>query len=178
MFQGEKIRLTAIHEQDLPTISGWFEDTQFLQLFDAIPAVPRSERHFKKWVDQSEESNKSFRLAIRTLKKDELLGFVEIDGILWNQRNGWLAIAIGNHENRKQGYGKEAMRLALEFGFDELNLHRVQLTVFEYNHAAIQLYEQLGFRKEGTYREFIKRNGKYYDMNLYGMLENEWHEKR
>jgi RimJ/RimL family protein N-acetyltransferase len=57
---------------------------------------------------------------------------------------------------------------------DELNLHRVQLTVFSYNERAIALYEKLGFQREGVYREFIQRDGRRYDMYLYGLLRREW----
>ena len=58
--------------------------------------------------------------------------------------------------------------------FDELNLHRVQLTVFDYNKRAIALYEKLGFQHEGTFREFLHRDGRRYDMHLYGLLRREW----
>ncbi len=66
------------------------------------------------------------------------------------------------------------MRLLLTFAFDELNLHRVQLTVFSYNRPAIALYEKLGFQREGTFREFLQRDGRRHDMFLYGLLRREW----
>jgi RimJ/RimL family protein N-acetyltransferase len=66
------------------------------------------------------------------------------------------------------------MTLALNFAFEELNMHRVQLTVFQYNERAVALYEKLGFQKEGVYREFLHRDGKRYDMYLYGLLRSEW----
>ena len=67
-----------------------------------------------------------------------------------------------------------ALRLLLRFAFDELNLYRVQLTVFSYNPRAIRLYEKLGFRHEGTFREFVQRDGARHDMLLYGLLRQEW----
>jgi len=66
------------------------------------------------------------------------------------------------------------MTLLLDYAFGELNLHRVQLTVFEYNERAIALYEKLGFRREGVYREFMQREGRRYGMYLYGLLHSEW----
>jgi RimJ/RimL family protein N-acetyltransferase len=66
------------------------------------------------------------------------------------------------------------MIVGLRFAFHELNLFRVCLTVFSYNAAAIALYEQLGFTREGTYREHIERDGQRYDMVLYGLLRPEW----
>jgi len=68
------------------------------------------------------------------------------------------------------------MQLALQFAFNELNLHRLQLTVFSYNDRAIALYEKLGFQREGVYREFLQRDGERHDMYLYGLLLREWQE--
>ena len=62
----------------------------------------------------------------------------------------------------------------LDPAFGELNLHRVQLTVFAYNERAIALYEKLGFVREGVYREFMACDGVRYDMYLYGLLRREW----
>jgi RimJ/RimL family protein N-acetyltransferase len=46
--------------------------------------------------------------------------------------------------------------------------------VFSYNKRAIALYEKLGFQREGVYREFLQRDGKRFDMYLYGILRREW----
>jgi RimJ/RimL family protein N-acetyltransferase len=61
----------------------------------------------------------------------------------------------GQHCHWGKGYGYEAMQLVLRFAFDELNLHRVQLTVFSYNERVIVLYEKLGFQHKGKYREYL-----------------------
>jgi RimJ/RimL family protein N-acetyltransferase len=83
-------------------------------------------------------------------------------------------MGFGDRQNWGKGYGTEAMRLALNFAFNELNLHRVQLSVFDYNERAIALYEKMGFVREGVYREYLQRDGKRYDMYLYGLLRREW----
>jgi RimJ/RimL family protein N-acetyltransferase len=111
---------------------------------------------------------------VRPLDENTLLGFVEIDGILWPHQVGWLSIAIGDPAHWGRGFGTEAMQLLLTFAFDELNLHRVQLTVFSYNERAIALYEKIGFQREGTFREFLRRDGLRHDMHLYGLLRREW----
>ena len=85
-----------------------------------------------------------------------------------------MSIGLGDSANWSKGYGNEATRLALGFAFNELNLHRVQLTVFDYNSRAIHLYEKLGFQQEGIYREFLQRDGRRFDMYLYGLLRHEW----
>ncbi|MEP7191056.1 MAG: GNAT family protein, partial [Roseiflexaceae bacterium] len=112
--------------------------------------------------------------GVRLLDGDELLGIVELDSILWPHRHTWVSIAIGEATNQGHGYGAEALGLALQFAFQELNLHRVQLTVFSYNQRAIALYEKLGFQREGIFREHLERDGTRFDMYLYGILRPEW----
>ncbi|WP_036843046.1 GNAT family N-acetyltransferase [Pontibacillus marinus] len=176
IFKGERISLTALHKEDLPHIVKWHQDATFLRLLDAVAAKPKTLQEIEKWYENNRNSNNGYLFGIRD-HEEQLLGYVELDGILWNQRNGWLSIAIGA-DHQGKGLGKEAMQLLLRFAFDELNLHRVQLTVFENNDRAIRLYESLGFTKEGAHREFLYRDGKNYDMFLYGLLRREWDQTK
>jgi RimJ/RimL family protein N-acetyltransferase len=84
-----------------------------------------------------------------------------------------LGIAIGERANWGKRYGYEAGRLAIAFAFQELNLHRVTATTFDYNKRSINLVERLGFRREGASREFLERDGSRHDMLLYGLLRHE-----
>ncbi|MFD1395263.1 GNAT family N-acetyltransferase [Kroppenstedtia eburnea] len=174
---GERVRLTALEEKDLATVATWSRDDHFMRRLDAEASVPRTESQLKKWLAEHHESDKGFLFALRPPEGEELIGFIEIDGILWNHRTGWISIGIGSPEHRGRGWGREAMSLALRFAFQELNLHRLQLTVISYNTDAIRLYERLGFTREGTYREFLEREGQRWDMLLYGLLRREWNHR-
>ncbi len=66
------------------------------------------------------------------------------------------------------------MNLVLRFAFTEINLHRVTLTVFEYNPRAVRSYEKAGFRHEGRIRGALLRDGKRWDMFFMGILRDEW----
>ncbi len=174
LFYGERVRLTSLYPSDVQTMTRWYEDGEFARLFDTNPAHPKSESAIHKWLDGNERDRDSFALAIRMLYSDDLIGYVQIDGIQWTHGCGWLAIGIGSPSHRNKGYGTEAMRLTMRFAFHELNLHRLQLTVFGYNEAAIKLYERLGFQREGAFREYLRRDGERHDMILYGILAREW----
>lgn len=179
MFTAERIRLTALRSEDHAVISAWYEDSELIRQWMANPAYPIEKRHITKWLESDDSSNSmksGYRFAIRLLYSDELIGLVELDDIMWNNRHGWLAIGIGSSAHRNKGYGREAMLLLLRFAFNELNLNRVQLTVFSYNARAIRLYERLGFRREGIMREYILREGEVYDLYHYGLLAREWRE--
>ena len=87
-----------------------------------------------------------------------------------------LSVIVGDPDDRHQGYGAEAMRMLLDYAFEELGMNRVGLSVFEFNEDAISTYEKLGFREEGRLRGALKRDGAFYDAILMSILEPEWRE--
>lgn len=174
IWQGEHVRLTAFSKADAGAMSRWYEDAGFLRLADATHARPRNPDEIEKWFEEWQKSETQVTFAVRLLADDSLIALAGLEGILWAHGVAWLGIGIGNREQWGQGYGLEAIELLLRYGFHELNLHRIQLSVFQYNERAIALYEKLGFLREGVYREFMQRDGKRYDMYLYGLLRREW----
>ena len=146
-----------------------------MRFFDSTPAMPRTEQQMKDWLEKEQKnSQRNFLFGIRLIESNNLIGIIELDGVRWTHRAGHLGIAIGKPEHRNKGWGAEATRLLLDFAFDELSLHRVELTVFSYNEPAIHLYEKLGFTKDGAHREHLQRGGQRYDMLVYSMLDREW----
>ncbi len=174
LLHGARVRLTALSQNDLPTITHWYQDAQFLRLFDARPAYPQTEAALAQWLEERHKATDAFLLAVRLHNGEKLLGYIELDGILWSHQVCGVAACIGEPTERGKGYGYEAMQLALRFAFHELNLYRVQLTVFSYNKPSIALAQKLGFQREGVYREFLQRDGKRHDMYLFGLLRSEW----
>ena len=174
LLRGQSVWLTALDRSTVPIIARWEQDIEFLRLLDSSPAHPRTEEEIARWIDSEQRSSNNFLFGIRLLDTDDLIGWVELDGVAWTHQTSSLAIAIGNRSMWGQGYGAEAMTLVLQFAFAELNLHGVHITVFSYNERAIKLYESLGFVREGAYREYIHRDGQRHDMLLYGMLRREW----
>ncbi|MGB2993259.1 MAG: GNAT family protein [Paenisporosarcina sp.] len=170
MFKGSKIRLTAIRKEDLPTYRQWTSEESFGRFYTSSPIREESEKNANQLID--DHSDRSYRFAIRPLTTEDFLGVCAIEEIEWPHRVGWTSIALGPDFQGK-GFGKDAMQLVVNYAFNELNLHRLSLTVFSYNQGAITLYESLGFRHEGTYREFLQRDGKRHDMHLYGLLATD-----
>ncbi|MEK7160688.1 MAG: GNAT family protein, partial [Patescibacteria group bacterium] len=72
------------------------------------------------------------------------------------------------------GYGTEAAKLMLDFGFNQLNLHRIDSSALDFNKRSINMHLKLGFKKEGCRRQKIFKNGLYHDEVLFGLLREEW----
>lgn len=174
LLTGERIILDAIRDTDIPDIEAWFNNTGFMRHYDMIPALPLSSRKVQNLISYYEDSDERFLFAIREKQSRQILGIAGFDEIIWSNGVATVFIGIGSEGHTGKGLGKEAMRLLMDFGFNELNFHRIQLNVISYNETAIKLYEGLGFVKEGILREFIHRDGRRYDMYFYSMLRNEY----
>ncbi|MGC5019555.1 GNAT family N-acetyltransferase [Micromonospora sp. DT47] len=84
-----------------------------------------------------------------------------------------LDISLGEKVCWGRGYGTEAMRLICRYGFDKMRLHRISLWVADENAAAIRVYTKVGFVEEGRARESFRRDGRWHDMIMMGLLEGE-----
>lgn len=173
LFVGDNVCLTAIKEADITIIEEWFNNVKFLRHYDMLPALPKSRRKLEEMIKSYEESDDSLIYAIRSKASGKVIGISGFFDIMWSNGTGTIFIGIGDEAFTGKGIGYEAMRLMIDFGFNELNLYRIQLNVISYNEPAIRLYEKLGFVKEGTYRELVFRDGKRYDLYLYGLLKND-----
>ena len=174
LLRGERLWLTSLGRADAAVMARWEYDSEYLRLMDSSPARPRSEEEIVRWIDAVGKSQRDYTFGIRLLENDDLIGWAQLDGVDWVHRVSAVGIGIGNRNTWDSGYGTEAMTLLLNFAFNELNLHRVFLTVFSYNTRAIRVYEKLGFQLEGRHREYIQRDGQRHDMLLYGILSREW----
>jgi RimJ/RimL family protein N-acetyltransferase len=177
LFHGSQIRLTALTEDDLGAIAHWYQDPEFLRLYDSRPAHPKTETELGQWLTELRKDKSTFVFGVRRLEGQDLIGYLEVDGVDWQHGVCGLGLGFGDRANWGRGYGFEATKLALAFAFNELNMHRVQVTVFDYNTRSTALVEKIGFRKEGVFRERLQRDGQRHDMLLYGLLRLEWEEQ-
>ena len=73
-----------------------------------------------------------------------------------------------------QGIASEAVRAVLDFGFSRMRLHRVTAMTIADNHRSVRMLERLGFRREGTRREYSwEEDGTFHDSAIYGLLESD-----
>lgn len=174
LLKGQNVKLTALREEDIVKLEQWYNDINFLRFYDMVSAVPKSKKELHEMLHEITQAHDKYIFAIRSNIDETLIGVTGFENILWNNGTAVIYIGIGDKSFRGKGFGKEALALTMQFGFNELNLHRIQLNVLSYNTPALNLYESLGFKKEGVYREFIHRDGIRFDMYLYGILRSEW----
>jgi len=172
VIPGNRVRLRAIERGDIPTFLKWVNDPEVQRYLGRTP-FPLSFAQEERWFEKQLNDERSRIFAIET-EKGVHIGNIGLHEIDYKDGKATLGIMIGEKEYRDQGYGTDAVRTLLRFAFQELNLHRVSLEVFDFNKRAIRCYEKCGFRHEGVAREDSFRGGKRQDKILMGILRQEF----
>ena len=172
--EGEKVVLREFRLEDVPVIHTWVNDPNIVR-FLSWAIFPQTLRETERFVElQMSGEDPMNRAFVISLRDDDLcIGTTGLN-IDWRNRSGELGIVIGNPDYLGKGYGKEAVDLLLGFGFNELNLHRVGLQVFDFNERAIRSYQKSGMVEEGRLREAFFREGDYHDIVLMAITEDEF----
>lgn len=125
-------------------------------------------------MENNYKNDSSF--AIVTINEDKLIGTVSLEKVDNINRTATLGIFIGDKEYRSKGYGTEAIRLILDFGFNYMNLNNIDLQVMSFNERAIKCYEKCGFKEYGRRKQSVFINGKYYDKIYMEVLAENFNE--
>lgn len=167
---GEKLYLSPINIDDASQYCEWLNNLEITKYLLLSPQIINEED--EKEILRRLQSGKNF--GIVDLKSDKLIGncgFLDISSI---NRRAEVGIFIGDQSFHGKGYGREAINLLLDFGFNILNLHSISLKVYSYNRRAIKSYKGSGFKEVGRRRESIFFGGKYHDEIIMDILSNEF----
>jgi RimJ/RimL family protein N-acetyltransferase len=174
ILTGQLVKLTAQDPENDPKIlAPWHRDSEFFQLAYGRLAEPWTAQKIKERLERHSNEPNDIAFSLRTLADDKLIGQMGMylepphgDGFVW--------ILIGEREYWGKGYGTDAMRVMLRYGFDELNLHRVSLRTFGFNGRAVRSYEKVGFVHEGKCRNALNRLGQRWDEIWMGITREEF----
>jgi ribosomal-protein-alanine N-acetyltransferase len=85
----------------------------------------------------------------------------------------WIDEARAGH-----GYTPEAVVVALRFAFDEISLHRVEISIIPRNYPSLRVVEKLGLRREGIAERYLEIDGEWEDHAKFAMTSEEWRRRR
>ena len=178
MIEGKLVNLRAREVSDLDRMHRWINDgevTRFLEM--RYPISLAAEEAWLTGYVSAPASYADVRFAIET-KDGVHIGGINFNATVAEDRRGWLGIMIGDKAYWSQGYGTDAMLTFLRFGFEEMNLHRIELTVHERNERARACYRKCGFVDEARLRQARYVRGEYVDVMVMGILREEWEARQ
>ena len=166
---GKKVYLRGLKESDLENIQQWLCDSDVTKLLfqgDRPPDLEIMREDFRRKVRENSE----IVFAIIAKTNNVHVGWAGIYEINWISRNGELRFFIGQKKYWNKGFATEAVSLLIDYAFNKLNLHRVYGGANIENHGSVNVFRKLGFVEEGISKEGHFRNGKYYDLIRFGLL--------
>jgi len=179
MFRGQLVELKAIEPDNLGTYTRWFQDPEVLRLLTPATVKPWSSVAEKRAIERmARGGDDAVHFAIHVLTDGQLIGNCSLQAIDGKNRTAGLGIVIGERAYWGRGFGSDALRLMLRYGFSELNLHRIWLKVLAFNERAIRAYNKIGFVEEGRLREAVYRDGRYWDELMMAVLRTEYGQAR
>ena len=168
---GDRLYLSPVNRDDAPLFIEWLNDKAVANPFSTYSHMVGSETDLK-WLLEPDSDTQRYAMVL--LDGDIMIGCVSLQNIDQLNRNAFLGIFIGEAEHRSKGYGAEAIRLLLDYGFNTINLHNIMLSVKADNAAGIACYQKVGFQEVGRRREWIFKNGHYVDNIYMDILDREF----
>ncbi len=169
------MELKNIRKKDIREVSSWVKNEKQLMLWAGpVLSWPLTQKQFSTHIEQSRSDSFSFGLY----HNKEILGYCELSGCNIKNKSASVSRVIISPDKRKKGYGFFMLNELLEFGFNDLALHRISLGVFDFNENAIKCYEKLGFKKEGVLRESACVKDTFWNCNIMSILAREWDDEK
>ena len=175
MIEGRLVNLRARGMGDLDRNHRWMNDREVTRYLSM--RYPNSHGAEEVWMREGSTPPMSFGnvfFAIET-KDGEHIGNINFHETSAEQRKARLGVVIGEKAYWSKGYGTDAMLTLLRFAFDEMSLHRIDLTVIAENARAIACYEKCGFVQEVRMRRSVFSRGTYVDHLVMGVLRDEFY---
>ncbi|MEV8372369.1 GNAT family protein [Kribbella sp. NPDC056861] len=174
-LQGELVELRPITEDDYPALQVAMDDPEVARFTGSRGEI--GEEAARKWYRSRGEQTDRLDLAIVDLASGGVVGEAVLNEWSPEDESCNFRILIGA-AGQGRGLGTEATRLIVGYGFEQLELHRIELGVYAFNPRAQRAYEKAGFVVEGIRRDALRWDGEWVDEIVMSVLAPDWQALR
>ncbi len=175
MLKGKLTGLRAVETEDLPFFKEWRNLPEFRRNFREVRELNMNNQ--VNWFNKVNASPNDFMFTIVDLKNGEPIGAAGLLYTNWIIRSADFSFYIGynNLYIDNGGLAKDAARLLIEYGFQNLNLNKIWMEIYEFDAKKIYFFMNVfGFHKDGTLRQNCFEEGRYWDSIIISLLKNEF----
>ncbi len=173
-LETERLRLRCFRPEDLEALHEFSSDPEVTRFM--IWGPNRDLAETKQFIDaaiQGFEHGPNHDFAVESKADGRIIGSLGIEVVSKIHREAEVGYCFRKQEWGK-GYATEAARRALEFGFNELGLHRFFATCRPVNRSSARVLQKLGMKQEGFLRKHRFAKGEWQDSLYFAILEQEW----
>jgi RimJ/RimL family protein N-acetyltransferase len=176
MKTGELIYLRPIEEYDLEQLKTWRNHESFKKYFREYLEISNTQQ--LNWFNNEVlNNNRTVMFSIVDKISDELIGCCGLTYINWVNRNADFSFYYGRNLDYidTEGYSIEAAKILLDYGYNQLNMHKIWAEIYEFDSVKKGFLLELGFKLDGELRENYYYDGRYWNSCIYSMLSSEFH---
>ncbi|MFD0328726.1 GNAT family N-acetyltransferase [Streptacidiphilus monticola] len=172
MVLGERVRLRPMEPSDAEALWRWNSDPEVMRwMSDGYRQTLA--RTVERFSQREPNRYEDVLYGVECLDDEMLVGLVRLHGAEPETGIAEIDVYIGEKQYWGRGLATDAMRTMCRYGFEQMRLHKITLTVVTENRSAHHVYSKLGFVEEGRLRQVFRRDGRWHDMYLMGLLEGE-----
>jgi RimJ/RimL family protein N-acetyltransferase len=165
MIAGEHVILRAFERDDAERCYRWMNDPNIVRtLKSRYPIAFQNEIEWLERAMKVSVSDSERHFAIERKEDRAHIGNASIHDIDWVSRTAAFGLFVGEPSAWNRGFGTDAIRTLVRFAFEEMNLRKLNIDVFDYNDRAKHVLEAQGFVQEGRLRQQFYREGAYHDI--------------
>ncbi|WP_354637384.1 GNAT family N-acetyltransferase [Kitasatospora camelliae] len=172
MVPGELVRLRPMEPSDAGALWRWNSDPEVMRwMVDGYRQTLASVT--KRLAERGRNTYQDVLYGVEVQADGRLIGLVRLHGAEPETGIAEIDVYLGEKDCWGRGYASDAMRTMCRYGFEQMRLHKIQLTVVAENHPARHIYQKIGFVEEGRLRQTFRRDGRWHDELVMGLLEGE-----
>lgn len=169
-MKGNRLALRSLREEDLKLIFVWMN--RLPNRIFGRTARPLSMKQIKE-ITINDQPSHDVWFGVWHLKDEKMIGTVCLGHIDTLNRNAIVGLEIGDERYWRQGLGTEAVRLITKYGFEDLNLHRIEAQIFEGNEGSIKCFQKNAYSEESIQKDKMYMDGKFLGIHIYVKFEEE-----
>lgn len=171
IIAGERVILRALEPSDLERCWIWMNDPNIVRTLKTRYPIPfRGEAEWLEQAVRESASEKHFAIEMRDQRIH--IGNASLHAIDWVSRVASFGLFIGEPAAWNRGFGSDAIRTLCRFAFQEMNLRKLRINVFDYNEKAKHILQAIGFTQEGVLRSEFYREGDYHDIVILSIFRD------
>ena len=172
---GQRVILKPMTASIIPLLARWFSDPEILPLVGEVKPLTREAIEW--WYIEVTADENSVRFTVTVKHSHHVIGYVGLLRMFRPWQSTDMLVIIGEKDMWGQGYGTDAGRRLLQYAFDELGFHRVEIRVVGFNTRALRFWTELGFQQEGIARQSYYCDNQFSDFIMMSILEDEYRQK-
>ena len=141
MLNGKKVILTSVEEENLEQLRNWRNRPELRKYFREYREISKTMQ--KRWFEKINNDPNQVNFEIRTLDNQLLIGHCGLYYINWIIKSAEFGIYVGDNNHRNGGFGSDALRTLIKYGFEDLNLNKIWCEVYD-NNTSIDVYKPAG----------------------------------